>query len=184
MCGGHKYRWTDKQTDEQTDKSQRFVLNRGVSASVFYKRALEERFIILLLHNIIYLLDAYHPSLESHQHCHRHLPCPEVRKVIAVVLVVHLQEEPVAQELGWVAAAAVEVSAELAAGPVVHQQLEMVAAAAALLVVDISPQEYPSIISLLLVYNIQQVGSTFFKNVVCVLELCNNRFIEILNSLS
>ena len=109
----------------------------------------------ILLHNTIYLLDAYHPALESHQHCHRHLPCPEVRKVIAVVLVVHLQEEPVAQQLGRAAAAvAVEVSAELPAGPVVHQQLEMVAAAAAALpVVDISPQEYPSIISLLLVYN-------------------------------
>ena len=68
----------------------------------------------------------------------------------AVVLVV--QQGVVVQERrGRVAVvvAAAGVFAELPAGPVVRQQLEKAVAAAvvavALLVVDISPQEYPSL---------------------------------------
>ena len=69
-----------------------------------------------------------------------------------VVLVVHLQQGAVVQEQRGQVVAVAEVFAELPAGPVVHQQLEMVAAVvvpaavvAALLVADIFPQEYPSL---------------------------------------
>ena len=102
----------------------------------------------------MYLQDAYHPSLESPQQCPRHLPCPGVQKVFAVVLAAPLQQGgPVVQQPGQVvvaaaaAAAAAEVFAELPAVPVVHQQLGevvVVVAAVALLVVGISLQEYPS----------------------------------------